>query len=73
MSQGVVDITADADEKCVKCKLLFTNRKSAVGCDFCKGWYHLSCTDASKALFAELVKSKDDAVTWKCLSCRTVS
>lgn len=24
-------------------------------------------------MFAEFVKSKDDAVPWKCISCRTVS
>ena len=51
------------------CSNLVGNDSSGVQCDFCKHWFHLSCTELDDASYKFLSETEFDSIVWKCDSC----
>ena len=42
---------------------------NGIKCDFCKHWFHLTCTKLDEKSYKFLSKTKFDSIIWKCDTC----
>ena len=51
-----------------RCRALVGN-VNAIRCDFCKLWYHLSCTELDEESYRFLSNTNFTSIVWKCATC----
>ena len=54
---------------CPQCRERVPEQSNCISCHYCRKWYHLKCTDLTKAQFEIFTKEK--SFEWVCNSCVT--
>ena len=51
------------------CSTLVVGNAKGIQCDFCKLWFHLSCTELDENSYQFLSETRFTSIVWKCASC----